>query len=85
VKPFAYVRVADAAGATKAVSEAPGAAFLGGYSMTIRGRSWFHMFALTLAVTLTIYATLEIEYPREGLIRLTDTDKTLITLRNSMD
>jgi hypothetical protein len=62
-----------------------GAAFLAGYSMTIRGRSWFHMFALTLAVTLTIYATLEIEYPREGLIRLTDTDKTLITLRNSMN
>jgi hypothetical protein len=53
--------------------------------MNIRGRSWFHMFALTLAVALTIYATLEIEYPRQGLIRLTDTDKTLIDLRNSMN
>src|SRR5580704_18779978 len=62
-----------------------GAAFLGGYSMTARGRSWFHMFALALAVTLTIYATLEIEYPRQGLIRLADTDKTLIELRNSMN
>ncbi|HTC75789.1 MAG TPA: hypothetical protein VK684_09450 [Edaphobacter sp.] len=62
-----------------------GAAFLGGYSMTIRGRSWFHMFALAMAVTLTIYATLEIEYPRQGLIRLTDTDKTFIELRNSMN
>jgi hypothetical protein len=61
-----------------------GAAFLGGYSMAVHGRSWFHMFALALAVTLTIYATLEIEYPRRGLIRLTDTDKTLIDLRNSM-
>jgi hypothetical protein len=61
-----------------------GAAFLAGYSMNIRGRSWFHMFALSLAVTLTIYATLEIEYPRQGLIRLTHTDKTLIDLRNSM-
>jgi hypothetical protein len=62
-----------------------GAAFLGGYSMAVRGRSWFHMFALAVAVTLTIYATLEIEYPRQGLIRLSDTDKTLIDLRNSMN
>ena len=62
-----------------------GAAFLGGYSMAVHGRSWFHMFALALAVTLTIYATLEIKYPRRGLIRLTDTDKTLIELRNSMN
>jgi hypothetical protein len=62
-----------------------GAAFLGGYSMAARGRSWFHMFALSLAVTLTIYATLEIEYPRRGIIRLKDTDKTLINLRNSMN
>jgi len=62
-----------------------GAAFLGGYSMAVRGRSWFHMFALATAVTLTIYATLEIEYPRRGLIRLKDTDTTLIELRNSMN
>lgn len=62
-----------------------GAAFLAGYSMTSRGRSWFHMFAMALAVSLTIYATLEIEYPPQGLIRLTDTDKVLIELRNSMN
>ena len=62
-----------------------GAAFLGGYSMSVHGRSWFHMFALAVAVMLTIYATLEIEYPRRGLIRLKDTDKTLIELRNSMN
>jgi hypothetical protein len=62
-----------------------GAAFLGGYSMSVHGRSWFHMCALAVAVTLTIYATLEIEYPRRGLIRLTGTDETLIDLRNSMN
>lgn len=61
-----------------------GAAFLAGYSMKIRSRSWFHMFALTLAITLTIYATLEIEYPRRGFIRLIDSDQNLIDLRNSM-
>jgi hypothetical protein len=62
-----------------------GAAFLAGYSMNAKGRSWFHMFSLALAVTLTIYATLEIEYPRQGLIHLTDTDKTIIELRNTMN
>ena len=62
-----------------------GAAFLAGYSMTAHGRSWFHMFALAMAVTLTIYATLEIEYPREGLIRLTNADRPLIALRNTMN
>jgi hypothetical protein len=62
-----------------------GSAFLAGYSIHARGRSWFYMVALAIAVTATIYATLEIEYPREGLIRLTGTDKTLINLRNSMN
>jgi hypothetical protein len=62
-----------------------GVAFLAGYSMTAQGRSWFHMFAFSLAVMLTIYATLEVEYPRQGLIRLTDTDKVLIDLQNSMN
>jgi hypothetical protein len=62
-----------------------GSAFLAGYSMASRGRSWFHMFSLALAVMFTIYATLEIEYPRRGLIRLTDADKTFIELRNSMN
>jgi hypothetical protein len=62
-----------------------GSAFLAGYTITASGRSWFYMVALAVAVTATIYGTLEIEYPRQGLIRLTDTDKTLIRLRNSMD
>jgi hypothetical protein len=62
-----------------------GSAFLAGYSMTAHGRSWFYMAALAIAVTVTIYATFEIEYPRLGLIRLTDVDKSLINLRNSMN
>jgi hypothetical protein len=62
-----------------------GAAFLAGFSMTSFARSWFHMLALTIAVTMTIYATLEIEYPQKGLIRLSKTDDAFINLRNSMD
>jgi hypothetical protein len=61
-----------------------GSAFLAGYGMSAPTRSWFYTIAFALAVTLTVYATLEIEYPSQGLIRLTSTDQVLITLRNSM-
>ena len=61
-----------------------GSAFLAGYSMTAHNRGWLYMIALALAVTATVYATLEIEYPRRGLIRFTDIDQTLVDLRNSM-
>ena len=37
-----------------------GAAFVAGYGMTTRSLSWFHTFAVAGAVTLTIYATMEI-------------------------
>jgi hypothetical protein len=62
-----------------------GAAYLAGYSITAIGRNWFYSIALALSVTATIYATLEIEYPRRGFIRLAETDQTLIELRNSMN
>jgi hypothetical protein len=62
-----------------------GSAFLAGYSMTARNHSWFYMIALSLAVTATIYATLEIEYPRRGFIRLTDPDRPLLDLGESMN
>ncbi len=62
-----------------------GCAFLAGYGMTSITRSWFYTIALAVTVTLTVYATLEIEYPRQGLIRLTHTDDTLLQLRDSMN
>ena len=43
--------------------------------MTATTRSWLYIVAFAFAVTLTIYATLEIEYPSQGLIRLTHTDE----------
>jgi len=61
-----------------------GSAFLAGYGMTTTTRSWLYTIAFAFAVTLTIYATLEIEYPAQGLIRLTNTDETLIQVRDSM-
>jgi len=62
-----------------------GCAFLAGYGMTAVPRNWLYIVALAAAVTLTIYATLEIEFPRQGLIRLVNTDQTLINLRSSMN
>ncbi len=61
-----------------------GAAFIAGYSMKVDGRAWVYWIALAAAVTLTVYATLEIEYPRQGLIRPTHLDQELISLRDSM-
>ncbi len=61
-----------------------GSAFMAGYSTRIHRRDWVYWLALAAAVTLTVYATLEIEYPRQGLLRLTRLDQQLISLRDSM-
>ena len=62
-----------------------GCAFLAGYGMDSITGSWFYTIALAVTVTLTVYATLEVEYPRQGLIRLTHTDDTLLQLRETMN
>jgi len=62
-----------------------GCALVAGYGMTATRRSWFYTIALAVTVTFTIYATLEIEYPRKGLIRLTHMDDTFLQLRDSMN
>jgi hypothetical protein len=59
-------------------------AFMAGYGMKLGSGDWVYSIALAAAVTLTVYATLDIEYPRRGIIRLTDSDQGLIALRDSM-
>jgi hypothetical protein len=61
-----------------------GCAFVAGYGMTETQRSWFYTIVFALTVTLTIYATLEIEFPRQGLLRLTHADETFLQLRDSI-
>jgi hypothetical protein len=58
---------------------------MAGSGASAAGPNWFYAFALAITVTLTVYATLEIEYPDRGLIRLSHTDQSLIDLRNSMN
>ena len=57
---------------------------MAGYSIKPGPRDWVHSVALALAVTLTVYTILDVEYPRRGLIRLSDRDQALISLRDSM-
>jgi hypothetical protein len=61
-----------------------GVAFLAGYGMTASTRSWLYTVAFAVTVALTVYATLEIEYPSKGLIRLTNTDQTFLQVRDLM-
>ena len=61
-----------------------GSALMAGYSMKPGGRDWVYSVALALAVTLTVYTILDVEYPRVGLIHLRDRDRALISLRDSM-
>ncbi len=61
-----------------------GSAFMAGYSMQAERRNWVYWVALSVAVTLTVFATLEIEYPSQGLIRLSHLDRTFVELRDSM-
>jgi hypothetical protein len=61
-----------------------GAALMAGYSMKAGPRDWMYSIALALAVTLTVYTILDVEYPRRGLIRLQQLDQTLISLHDSM-
>jgi len=61
-----------------------GSAFLAGFGMSATTRSWLYTIAFAFTVTFTVYATLEIEYPSKGLIRLSNSDETFLQLRDSM-
>jgi hypothetical protein len=47
-------------------------------------RSWLHTLLYAVVVAVTIYAVLDLEYPRFGLIRLDAADKALVELRDSI-
>jgi hypothetical protein len=58
---------------------------LAGYAMAKRkARSWLHMLLYAIVIPITIYAVLDFEDPRSGLIRVDAADKALIQLRNSI-
>ncbi|MDQ6705285.1 MAG: DUF4239 domain-containing protein [Acidobacteriota bacterium] len=59
--------------------------FLAGYAMAERKhRSLLHLFLYAAIVSITIYAVVDLDYPRSGLIRLDVADNALIQLRDSI-
>jgi hypothetical protein len=61
------------------------AALLAGYGMAGATPSWVHIIAFSLAMAMTVYMILDVEYPRIGFIRIDKADQVLIDLRKSMN
>jgi hypothetical protein len=60
-------------------------ALLAGYAMAKQGRrSLFHLLVYTAAVSITIYTVLDLDDPREGLIRLDAAEAVLQQLHDSI-
>jgi hypothetical protein len=58
---------------------------LAGYAMAIRkDRSWLHLLLYAFVVAFTVYALLDLEDPRSGLIRLDAAERALTELRDSI-
>lgn len=59
---------------------------LAGFAMAgARRRSWVHMLAFAAILAATVWITVDLEYPRLGLIRVDAVDAVLADLRRSMD
>ena len=61
-------------------------ALLAGFAMAEgKGRSWVHVLAFASILAATVWITIDLEYPRLGLIRVDAADAVLADLRRSMD
>ncbi len=61
-------------------------ALLAGYGMAgSKARSWIHIVGFAAVIALCVYVIRDIEYPRLGYIRVTNTDQVMKDLRTSMD
>ena len=60
-------------------------ALLVGYGTSLdKNRSWFHIVIFAGFLSLTVYVIVDLEFPRVGLIRVSDSDQVLVELRKSM-
>jgi hypothetical protein len=60
-------------------------ALFAGYRAGFGGtHSWVHLLGFAAALALTLYATIEIEFPRLGLVRESGFDRLLMDVRNHM-
>lgn len=61
-------------------------ALFAGFDMAIRRRlNPLHSLAFALVLSVTVYVIVDLEYPRIGLIQVTDSDEVLRELRESMN
>jgi hypothetical protein len=59
---------------------------LAGYAMAQgKLRSWIHIICFAIAMSVSFYVILDLEYPRSGLITINSFDQALVDLRNSMN
>ena len=59
---------------------------LAGYRMaSAQHRSWLHMLGFTVITVVVVYVILDLDYLREGLIRLQTADQLLVKLREAMN
>ena len=57
-----------------------------GYDMAIRRRlNVLHSAAFAVVLSVTAYVIVDLEYPRLGLIQVSDSDQALVDLRRSMN
>jgi hypothetical protein len=62
------------------------AALFAGYAMAAGAkRNWIYMLGIAAAVSIATYVILELEYPRLGLVRMTNVDRGLRELRAGME
>jgi hypothetical protein len=61
-----------------------GCALLAGFSFANSNRDWFYTVLFAFIVSITIYATLDIEYPRLGFVHLSLQNPVFDDLRDSM-
>jgi hypothetical protein len=59
---------------------------IAGYGMGDSGKhEWLHTLVYAVALTITVYTIIDLEFPRYGLIRIDRYDQALIDQRNSMN
>jgi len=48
-------------------------------------RNWFYLLLFAVTMSITFYLILDLEFPREGLIRVDASDQTMVDLRRLME
>jgi hypothetical protein len=63
-----------------------GSAVIAGFGMGDSDkRPWLHTVVFALALTLTVYTIIDLEFPRAGILRIDRYDQALVDQRNSMN